>query len=547
MRRGVRWGLVVVGALALMGWLAVRGLTPAKSGDDSTATATVQRGTVKDEVVDSGTIDAVLSVEVKSRVGGRLQKLLVEEGDFVKKGDLIAIVDPQETELKVRQDEAQLRGATSGIERTSIEIRQRRETTEQALKRATLRVRQLEEEQRAQPELTRTAIKAAEANLANARAALALLRQSEHPSERASVQGSLDEAKANLENAERELRRQQGLLDRGFVAARDVEDARLRADLARTRLRTAQDRMDRLEAKQLAEQRQAEERLNQAASELARAKASAFQDRTKRMEYEMALADKRASEAALADVAALEKSRAQGQASADQIRSVLDDSRRLLRETQIRSPIDGVVTVKFIQVGELISPLSSFSTGTSIVRVEDQTAMRVLLNVNEIDVVKLRRDMPVVIEVDALPDEKLQGVVHRIAPASATKSVQSQAGATSTDQVVKYAVEVRLSSKDARLRSGMSAKVRLLVAERKGVLKLPAEFVGKDDTGRFVEIASTPSARNKQDQRQTVRITTGVVTNADVEITGGVKEGQVVLRPKYKGPKRQGFMEGGVD
>ncbi|MBV6457584.1 MAG: Multidrug resistance protein MdtA [Fimbriimonadaceae bacterium] len=543
MKRALKWivGLGIV--VLLLGWLAMRGMGGAPK-QAAELKATVGKGSVKDEVVESGIIDAVRNVEVKSKVGGRLERLMVDEGDVVRKGDLIAIIDPQETELRVQQDEAQLRGATSATERTSIEIQQRRKTSAEALRRARLRLQQLEEERRVQPTLTKTAISAAQAALDASQKDLDLLMQTEHPNERSLVQSNLTEANANVENSERELTRRSELLNRGFVSQRDVEEARLQRDLARARLTTAQDRANRLDREQLIERQQAEQRLKQARVELDRAKANSFQDRTKQMEYQMAVADVRTSEAALADVAALEKSRNQSQASADQIRSVLNDSRRLLRETEIRSPIDGVVTVRAMQVGELVSPLSGFSTGTTIVRIEDQTGMMVKLDVNEIDVVKLSRNMKASVEVDSLPDRKLDGYVYSIAPAS--KATGTQAAAATSDQVVKYEVEIRLRTQEPRLRSGMSAKVRLAVAAAENVLTLPAEYVGKDDEGRFVEIEG-PKVGNKPGKPQKVRIKTGLVTNAKVEITGGVKEGQVVLRPAYKGPPRKGMMEGGPD
>src|SRR5688500_8305406 len=79
--------------------------------------ATVTRGELIVKVVETGTIDAVKSVEVKSRASGRLARLLVDEGDFVEKGQLIGVIDPRETQLRVEQDAAQLRGARSAAEK----------------------------------------------------------------------------------------------------------------------------------------------------------------------------------------------------------------------------------------------------------------------------------------------------------------------------------------------------------------------------------------------------------------------------------------------
>src|SRR5205823_5832479 len=114
--------------LGIAGILVVAGCEkPAGADAKADATVKVSRQDLSVKVVETGTVDAVKSVEVKSRVSGRLKRLLVDEGDHVKAGQLIAVIDPKETELAVRQQEAQLRGAVSQVKRTGIEAAQRRQ------------------------------------------------------------------------------------------------------------------------------------------------------------------------------------------------------------------------------------------------------------------------------------------------------------------------------------------------------------------------------------------------------------------------------------
>src|SRR5437870_3640895 len=80
---------------------AIKSATAKKSTDNA---VTVSRGDVVNQVVETGTVDAVKTVEVKSRVSGRLAKLLVDEGDHVTVGQLIAVIDPLETKLLVDQN-----------------------------------------------------------------------------------------------------------------------------------------------------------------------------------------------------------------------------------------------------------------------------------------------------------------------------------------------------------------------------------------------------------------------------------------------------------
>jgi HlyD family secretion protein len=495
--------------------------------------AVVKRQDLVSQVVDSGAIDALKSVEVKSRVSGRLARLLVEEGDAVSTGQLIAVIDPKETTLQVRQNRAQLRGALSAAERTSIEIDQRRVTARANYDRALARVRQVAKEMEAQPVLTGAGIAGAEAALRQAEEALRQLIQTTQPNERTQAESAAQEAAASLEKAESERERRRALLDRGYISAREFDDADLQLRLTRTRKQAADDRLARLEGQQRLERLQAEARVRQARSEVDRARAGRIQDDVKRREYESAMASLRDAEAGLKDVQVLGKAREQSLASVDQIATVLQDSERQLGETAIRSPIAGVVSRRLVQEGELVASLSSFSAGTTLVVIEDRRRMIVRLNMNEIDVAKLRLGMKTSVTVDALPESKLTGLVTKIAPASGA------AGTTPTgDAVVRYRVEVTLNESDDRLRTGMTAKCTLEAVRRDGVLALPLEFIGRDGDTRYVQIVEGGKTR-----RQNVRL--GLTTGANAEILEGVREGQRVRRPAFTGPRRQGFIQTG--
>ena len=95
----------------------------------------VTKGDVAVSIIETGTVDAVRTVEIKPQVTGRLAELFVDEGSMVVAGQLLAVIDPQETQLRVEQGRAQLMGAQSVVERSSLEIDQRRKTAKAALAR----------------------------------------------------------------------------------------------------------------------------------------------------------------------------------------------------------------------------------------------------------------------------------------------------------------------------------------------------------------------------------------------------------------------------
>jgi HlyD family secretion protein len=528
-------------AVCGVGGLAVRGMSQGKKPDDKASAKTkVTRGTLAVTVVENGTVDAIRSVEVKSRVTGRLARLLVEEGDFVRQGQLIAVIDPKETQFKVQQDAAQLRGAQSAVDKASLEIAQRRVTARAAYQQARARAAQLALELKAQPVLTNAALTEAQTSLETALQERERLIKSAHPTQKTTTSSATREAQANFENAEREYQRQSDLEEKGYVAGKSVESAKLALDLARVRLESARDNEQRLEAQLRSELAKADEQIRQTRAAVARARANRIQDRVKREEYLSALAEVERARATLSDPAVMEKGRDQNQATVSQLSSVLSDSQRQLGETEIRAPISGVVTKKGLQVGELATGLSSFSSGSTIVKIEDRTAMRVKLDMNEIDVAKITLGMPAKVDVDALPDKSFTGTVEKIAPASKDATPGAQA-----DAVVRYEVEILLRDNSDRLRSGMSAKCNLDVIRKENVLLLPLEYVGKKEGKHFVAL---PTKGNDPKAKPLTRdISVGAASGSQIEVLSGVAEGDEVQKPAFDGPERKGMMSFGKD
>lgn len=537
--------VIVIGIGAV--FLQLRGGPGGGANANAVDRAKVDRGDLVIKVVETGILDAVRSVDVRTRASGRLKELKVKEGDIVKAGDLIAIIDPLETELRVKQDTAQMSGARAGVARTGIEIEQRRVTAKAALDQAEARMKQVRMELDTQPTLTRSSIIQAEAALASAQENLTRLQTSAHPTQLTAADTEVKNARVDRDTAEREFNRISDLLARGYVAQSALDSARLRVEQSRNRLEKAVTDRQRLDVQQRSELASAQQDLKSAAAALSRAKANGIQDQTKKEEYASAVAAVNQAKAALRDVEVLRQSLAQGRATVAQLQSVLADSQRQLRETEVRAPMDGIVSKKYIEIGDMVTGLSLFSQGTAIVRVEDRSALRVKLDINEIDVARLQIGMEATVAIDAFPDKIYEGKISKIAPASnalqASASMAASAAVTS-EAVVKYQVEILLDESDPRLRSGMSAKCTFETLNVPNVLRAPLEFVGKDAEGDFVLIAP---AKGSKDKPKRVAVTLGAKTGAFVEIKSGVKQGDELALPEYKGPKRKGFFQAGPD
>ncbi len=163
------------------------------------------------------------------------------------------------------------------------------------------------------------------------------------------------------------------------------------------------------------------------------------------------------------DMAKLAKVEAQAQLVRARINVDNNDIR--LKDTIVRSPIDGIVLTKNVEVGQIISSgISSVTGGTLIATVADMKEVYVKADVDEVDIGKIAPGMTAKIVADAFPDQVFSGEVIRIAAQS--KVVQN---------VTTFEVTIQVHNPLGRLKAGMNASVEILVADKKNVLLVPNE------------------------------------------------------------------------
>jgi len=112
MKKNLKW-LILAGVLAVVAILAAFGFN-AKSQDQN-FTAKIERGDIHDVVEATGTINAVITVQVGSQVSGVIAKLFVDFNSRVHKGDLIALIDPALFQGAVQQADADLNSAKANL------------------------------------------------------------------------------------------------------------------------------------------------------------------------------------------------------------------------------------------------------------------------------------------------------------------------------------------------------------------------------------------------------------------------------------------------
>jgi HlyD family secretion protein len=112
MKKNLKW-LILVGVLAVVAIFAAFGFN--RKSQDQNFTAKVERGDIHDVVEATGTINAVITVQVGSQVSGVIAKLFVDFNSRVHKGDIVALIDPALFQGAVQQAEADLNSAKANL------------------------------------------------------------------------------------------------------------------------------------------------------------------------------------------------------------------------------------------------------------------------------------------------------------------------------------------------------------------------------------------------------------------------------------------------
>lgn len=211
----------------------------------------VERRTLEEVVEAAGSVQAVESADVASRIPGRVLSVLVEEGDRVRRGQVLVRLDPSDAEEQVRQAEAALEAARARVPQALAAVDLASDTAAQQVAQA------------------QAAVRAARAQAASAEAQVAA-------------------AASQRARAESDFRRVQELFAQGAVPAQQVDAARAAAEAARAQHEAAQ-----------AQWQAAREQLRAAEAALRLAQAARRQVELRQRDVEQARAAVRQAEAAL--------------------------------------------------------------------------------------------------------------------------------------------------------------------------------------------------------------------------------------------------------
>jgi len=210
---------------------------------------------------------------------------------------------------------------------------------------------------------------------------------------------------------------------------------------------------------------------------------------------------------------ASEQQLAIARAKLEQSRIALEDAQDNLEAATLTAPFAGTVTAVHTAVGEYASGV--------VVELIDTASLRVVLNVDEVDIGSIMVGQPTVVTLESWPDRELAGEVTMIAPKG-----------RNVGGIVTYEVHLNLDAGDLPILTGMTANADLVTAEKSQVLLVPNRAIIADrQTQEYFVNKVVGTSLEK------VPVTIGMRDSAYTEITSGLQAGDRV----YTGEIDTGF------
>lgn len=211
----------------------------------------------------------------------------------------------------------------------------------------------------------------------------------------------------------------------------------------------------------------------------------------------------------------------------------LEGTRDLLAKTTIRSPMDGVVTARRVEEGEVAVIGIQNSPGTVLFQISDMSVVEAELEVDETSIPNVVLGQEARVRLDAYPNKTFRGTV---------TEVGSSPILSGANQAIKFEVKVRLDEPPKGIKPGLSARADILTGFRSDALVVPLQALVVREIERKEGEKVDPNAPRDQEgvylmEGGKVRfqpIQTGMLGELAIEVLTGLKGGETLVTGPFK-------------
>ena len=488
--------VVVVLVIAVIGNAIGKMTSQVEMAVNAVEVSPVEYRDLSDYISIKGTVSGTSKTNVVSMASAEVMAVNVQVGDVVAEGDTLVTLDTEDIEKQIADTKTDITNANAIAQNeanlTAQSLTQAQEDQASALAKATTEINQ------------------AKTNYDNL--------QSQYNS----IESGISSRKSKLEEAAAAAANAEGPMNEAADVMQKAENA-WKADRANADLKTKyEDAQDDYEAKAAvytsavstqqtlsAEITSLEEQLKACQDSISAAKTAIDAANTSYNDTVTATNRNVASAQNAVDMSKY-------QSSDNGLDDKLDTLKEQLADCNMTAPCGGVVTAVNVSVGD------NYTAGMTMITIEDTSAMKVIVTVEEADILKLEEGMKAIITTDATGDEEISGTVTRV-----VRVKNQSASATDMSAVSGYSAEISIDNTDLLI--GMSAKARIIIQEKENVLAVPYDLICYDENGdTYVLVAEY----NEDGTAIAVRkdITAGEEVDYYVEVLGGdLAEGDLLI------------------
>lgn len=374
-------------------------------------------------------------ISLSAKVSGRISKLLVDEGDRLKAGQVLIELDPKDFMAALAQAQANLEMARHDLAKAITQLALTKKRVYQGIEMAEVQLREAQENLRLTEEDAALQTERVEKEIIRAQANLKAART------------RVEEARATLENSRKEYERLAELFRQNYVAENSRDAAETAWQVAESRYRLAlENEKEALAQLELAE-------ANRRSIELKKQNILLARQVLQKAKINLQLAQEETTQISLQEkqIEVL-KAKVKDAEAACQLAEL-----RLI-ETKVVSPISGVVSKRFVDRGQVVQ------AGQPLLVVNDPTEKWIVANVEETKIRRVRPGAKVKVEVDAFPGREFEGQVDFIGSAALSEFSLLPAENPSGNFIKithRLPVRITVQDKDNLLKPGMMVVVAI--------------------------------------------------------------------------------------
>ena len=213
----------------------------------------------------------------------------------------------------------------------------------------------------------------------------------------------------------------------------------------------------------------------------------------------------------------------------------LEGARDVLSKTVVRAPMDGIVTARRVEEGEVAVVGVLNQPGTVLVTISDMSVVEAEVEVDETSIPAVKVDQEALVHVDAYPNHTFNGRVTEVGNSPILKT-------GSSTEAIKFRVKIQLKDPPADVKPGLSAQAEVLTGFRGQAVVVPIQaLVVREIPRKPGEAPAKGAPRDEEgvylDEGGKARfqpIKTGLLGELSVEVVSGLKGGETIISGPFK-------------